>query len=86
MAARACEVAPLVPSRDEERWVVRQGEAEWERLSRQVECHFSHCETRVRALEYMRGRLSPAIERKNGWQLAEALGEADPYGVPYLLG
>ena len=34
---------------------------------------------------YVLGLLSPA-ERKNGWQLAEAAGEATPYGVQHLLG
>jgi SRSO17 transposase len=29
--------------------------------------------------------LSP-VERKNGWQLAEGLGDATPYGVQHLLG
>jgi DDE superfamily endonuclease len=27
-----------------------------------------------------------AVERKNGWQLAEQAGEAAPYGVQHLLG
>jgi SRSO17 transposase len=38
--------------------------------------------TRVRA--YLQGLLSP-IERKNGWQLAEAAGETNPYGYQELL-
>lgn len=33
---------------------------------------------------YLRGLLG-RIERKNGWQLAEAIGEADPQGVQRLL-
>src|SRR5688500_1620191 len=47
--------------------------------------HFARSETRRRALAYLQGLLSP-VERKNGWQLAEAAGEATPYGVQHLLG
>ena len=39
---------------------------------------------RRRALGYLRGLLSDT-ERKNGWQLAEYLGEATPDGVQHLL-
>src|SRR5271165_339982 len=46
--------------------------------------HFSRVEPRRRALGYMRGLLS-AVERKNGWQLAEHLGEPTPDGVQHLL-
>ncbi|MCY4519777.1 MAG: IS701 family transposase [Caldilineaceae bacterium] len=31
------------------------------------------------------GRPAGGAERKNGWQLAEANGDADPYGIQYLL-
>ena len=41
-------------------------------------------EPRRRALDYLRGLLSP-VERKNGWQLAERAGDATPYGVQRLL-
>ncbi len=40
--------------------------------------------TQRRALAYLDGLLSGA-ERKNGWQLSEANGDADPYGIQYLL-
>jgi SRSO17 transposase len=46
--------------------------------------HFPRIEPRQRALDYVRGLLS-AVERKNGWQLAEHLGEATPDGVQHLL-
>ena len=36
-------------------------------------------------MAYLGGLLSPA-ERKNGWQLAEQVGDPTPYGVQYLLG
>ena len=36
------------------------------------------------AKKYMSGLLSP-IERKNGWQMAEAVGEATPYALQQFL-
>ena len=45
---------------------------------------FSRAEPRRRALAYLHGLLSP-IERKNGWQLAEAAGDATPDGVQDFL-
>ena len=45
---------------------------------------FRRTEPRRRALDYLRGLLSP-VERKNGWQLAEQVGDATPYGVQRLL-
>lgn len=46
---------------------------------------FSRSEARQEAMSYLRGLLSP-IERKNSWQLAEALGQATPYRLQHLLG
>ena len=46
--------------------------------------HFARSEPRRRAVNYLRGLLGDA-ERKNGWQLAEAIGEATPDGVQHLL-
>jgi SRSO17 transposase len=45
---------------------------------------FARREARERAGRYLDGLLS-RVERKNGWQLAEALGEASPDGVQRLL-
>ena len=45
---------------------------------------FRRPEPRRRALDYLRGLLSP-VERKNGWQLAEQAADATPYGVQHLL-
>src|SRR2546427_8848736 len=41
---------------------------------------FYRREVRERSARYLRGLLGP-VERKNGWQLAEAGGEADPQGM-----
>jgi SRSO17 transposase len=51
-----------------------------ERLGR----HFARSEPRRRAVGYLRGLLSDT-ERKNGWQLAEHLGDPTPDGVQHLL-
>lgn len=45
---------------------------------------FARSEPRRRAAGYVRGLLGPA-ERKNGWQLAEHLGDPTPDGVQHLL-
>ena len=45
---------------------------------------FHRSEPRRRALEYLKGLLSP-VERKNGWPLAEPAGDATPDGVQRRL-
>lgn len=45
---------------------------------------FARSEPRQRAVGYVRGLLS-RVERKNGWQLAEHLGDPTPEGVQHLL-
>jgi SRSO17 transposase len=46
---------------------------------------FARTQARQRAQVYLRGLLSP-VERKNGWQLAEAAGDPTPYATQHLLG
>ncbi len=45
---------------------------------------FARSEARAHAAAYLRGLLGRA-ERKNGWQLAEAVGDATPYGLQQFL-
>jgi SRSO17 transposase len=45
---------------------------------------FTRPEVRARAGRFLTGLLDP-LERRNGWQLAEALGECSPDGVQRLL-
>ncbi len=45
---------------------------------------FARAEARRHAADYLRGLLGRA-ERKNGWQLAEAAGDATPYGLQQFL-
>ena len=61
------------------RWT-RQLEAVHERLAP----HFARPEPRRRARAYLETVLAGA-ERRNGWQLAEAAGEATPYGMQRLI-
>jgi SRSO17 transposase len=58
--------------------------AELERLGARIAPRFGRVEPRRRALAYLRGLLAP-IERKNGWQLAEAAGDRTPDGMQDFL-
>lgn len=53
-------------------------------LQDRIAPRFGRSEVRHRAGRYLAGLLEP-LERRNGWQLAEALGEATPDGVQRLL-
>jgi SRSO17 transposase len=53
-------------------------------LHARVAQRFRRPEVRQRARRYLAGLLGP-VERKNGWQLAEHLGETHPRGVQRLL-
>ena len=55
-----------------------------ERVHECIDGRFWRPAPRRRALEYLRGLLSP-VERKNGRQLAEQAGNATPDGVQRLL-
>ena len=66
-------------TRDVERWA-----AEVAAVGGRIGRHFARSEPRRRAIGYVRGLLSDA-ERKNGWQLAEHLGDPTPDGVQHLL-
>jgi SRSO17 transposase len=57
---------------------------ELERLHARIASRFARPEPRRRALAYLKGIVS-AIERKNGWHLAEHSGEARPDGMQRLL-
>jgi SRSO17 transposase len=53
-------------------------------LAHRIAPRFGRAEPRRRALAYLRGLLAP-LGRKNGWQLAEAAGDATPDGVQDFL-
>jgi SRSO17 transposase len=56
-----------------------------EALAERIGLRFARSEARQRAGLYLKGLLSP-VERKNGWQLAEAAGDPNPYRTQHLLG
>jgi len=56
----------------------------WERLQERIAHRFGRVEARVRIRRYLAGLLA-RVERKNGWQLAEVIGETGPQGVQRLL-
>jgi SRSO17 transposase len=53
-------------------------------LHARIAHRFARAEARERAGRYLAGLLD-RVERKNGWQLAEAMGEAGPRGTQRLL-
>ena len=59
-------------------------EHELEALHHRLGELFRRPEPRQRSLAYLKGLLG-SVERKNGWQLAEWIGEATPDGVQHLL-
>lgn len=63
-----------------DRKTVRSWTEELKALNERIAPHFSRNEVRRRAHDYLRGLLS-RTERKNGWQLAEVVGNATPYGT-----
>lgn len=64
--------------------LVKDWERELEALHARLANQFSRSESRERSLSYLKGLLGTA-ERKNGWQLAEWIGDSTPDGVQYLL-
>jgi SRSO17 transposase len=53
-------------------------------LHRRIGHRFARSEARERVKRYLVGLLG-RVERKNGWQMAEAIGERDLQGVQRLL-
>jgi SRSO17 transposase len=57
---------------------------ELERVWQRLRPRFARAEMRVRCRRYLHGLLGET-RRKNGWQLAEAVGERTPHGMQDLL-
>ena len=64
---------------------VRAGAEALAEVHKRIAPRFRRAEVRSRARRFLEGLLAP-VERKNGWQLAEELGEHGPRGVQRLLG
>ena len=73
-------------SRQEERElsIISQSAQALAELLVRIGSHFGRAEVRKRVGRYLHGLLA-AVERKNGWQMAEELGEANAHGVQRLL-
>jgi len=72
-------MAARVAGRDARAWA-----GELDVVADRLAGFFARSEPRRRAVGYIRG-LSGTAERKNGWQLAEELGDPTPDGVQHLL-
>jgi SRSO17 transposase len=57
---------------------------DFEAFHRRFAPYFGRRETREQAVKYLQGLLS-GVERKNGWQLAEAIGDKTPDATQRLL-
>jgi SRSO17 transposase len=64
--------------------IIRQGAQTLAELVVRIGSHFGRAEVRTRVGRYLQGLLA-AVERKNGWQMAEELAEANAHGVQRLL-
>src|SRR5258708_3387996 len=73
-------------SRQEERElsIISQSAQALAELVVRIGSHFRRAEVRTRVGRYLQGLLA-AVSRKNGWQMAEELGEANAHGVQRLL-
>jgi SRSO17 transposase len=73
-------------SRQEERElsIISQSAQALAELVVRIGSYFRRAEARKRVGRYLQGLLA-SVERKNGWQMAEELGEANAHGVQRLL-
>src|SRR6478672_10811698 len=75
---------PMNPPDEATARVLESAEAELEALCARTEGRFRRLEVRRRLRRYLAALLAP-LPRKNGWQIAEQLGERSPDGVQELL-
>jgi hypothetical protein len=64
--------------------LLQQAIEELAQVQARIGPHFRRAEARARAGHLVRALLAP-MERKNGWQLAEEMGERSPHGPQRLL-
>src|SRR5229473_1610108 len=64
--------------------IISQGAQALAELSVRIGPRFERAEVRSRVGRYLHGLLA-SVERKNGWQMAEELGERSAHGVQRLL-
>src|SRR6266566_257367 len=75
---------PKASAVEGEQSVISQGANVLAELSGRIGSHVRRAEVRRRVGRYLQGLLAP-VERKNGWQMAEELGEGNAHGVQRLL-
>ncbi|MBE9180343.1 hypothetical protein IQ268_17410 [Oculatella sp. LEGE 06141] len=56
---------------------VQQWADKFHRLNQRFDPHFKRVEIKQHAQDYLQGLLS-SVERKNGWQIAEQVGDSTP--------
>src|SRR5258708_32390889 len=71
--------------RENELRAVRAGAQALAEVHERIAPRFRRAEVRSPARRFLEGLLDP-VERKNGWQMAEELGEHGPRGGQQLLG
>src|SRR5215471_3364323 len=57
----------------------------FDNLFARIAPRFARQEAKDHAKAYLQGLLGP-VDRKNGWQLAEFVGDQTPYALQHLLG
>lgn len=72
--------ATPISTDDVERWADEFGQ-----LNQRLAPYFKRIETKQHVQDDLQGLLS-LVERKNGWQIAEQVGDANPYAIQHLLG
>ena len=65
--------------------IIKQWPVYLKELHARIAHRFLRPEVRARAYRYLAALLLGNLKRKNGWQMAEAIGEATPRGVQHLL-
>ena len=83
-APMSTDLSPPAPPSAVAAATVTAWQAHLDEVAARLGPFFARSETRGRAVAYVEGLLGP-VPRKNGWQLAEANGEATPDGIHYLL-
>src|SRR2546426_5064829 len=78
------EAAPASRQEERELRIISQSAQTLAELVVRIGSHFRRAEVRTRVGRYLHGLLA-SVERKNGWQMAEELGEANAHGVQRLL-
>src|SRR6266699_854737 len=85
MGMSTAEVPARTSSPEEkELSIISQGAQALAELSLRIAPRFGRVEVRSRVERYLHGLLA-SVERKNGWQLAEELGDPNVHGVQRLM-